>query len=31
MRKRVIKNDPISGNRDQSRSVEVTVSVSVGF
>lgn len=32
MRKNIIENDPISGNRDQGRSdVSVTVTVSVSF
>lgn len=31
MRKSVVHNNPISGNRDQSRAVSVTVSVSVKF
>jgi hypothetical protein len=31
MRKSVVHNDPISGSRDQSRTVKVKVTVSVGF
>ncbi|WP_257787475.1 MULTISPECIES: hypothetical protein [Actinoalloteichus] len=31
MRKSVVKNDPIRGNRDQSRGVTVVVSVGVRF
>lgn len=31
MRKSVVHNDPISGSRDQSRSVSVRVTVTVGF
>lgn len=31
MRKSVVHNDPISGNRDQSRAVAVEVSVRVRF
>lgn len=29
MRKSVVNNDPLGGNRDQARSVSVTVSVTV--
>jgi hypothetical protein len=31
MRKSVVHNDPLGGNRDQSRSVEVSVTVKVRF